>query len=405
MLATAALLAAACGLTDDGRSGASSLCDTSAEVTGSPPSGPGVPLTDEVAPLDTVDLGLELVATIPAPMALTTIPGDDSRVWVAARDGCVHAVGLEPGGDAEKVLDFSDEVSTTSEQGLLGLASAPDGAHLYTSYTDLDGATRIDEYAVDGDVIDEGSRRQVFGLPQPFSNHNGGNIAFGPDGLLYFGLGDGGNRGDPDGNGQNTTTLLGSLIRIDPTADGSRSYTVPADNPFTDDDGRTEIWAYGLRNPWRFSFDRATGDLWIGDVGEGDIEEVDFLPVDGTEPGGRGANLGWNLVEGTADFAGSAPPDHTAPVFEYSHDQGNCSITGGHVYRGEAIPDLVGTYVFGDYCVSEVRGLRIADDGTVDEAGFGIGGDANTLVSFGEDAAGELYVLSGSGEISRIVPG
>ncbi|MEL7208181.1 MAG: PQQ-dependent sugar dehydrogenase, partial [Actinomycetota bacterium] len=175
--------------------------------------------------------------------------------------------------------------------------------------------------------------------------------------------------------------------------------------PFTDDDGRTEIWAYGLRNPWRFSFDRVSGDLWIGDVGQNEIEEIDLLRSTDGEPAGRGANLGWNLMEGSEEFAGSEPPDHVGPVFDYAHEGGNCSVTGGYVYRGEAVPDLVGTYVFGDYCVSELRGLRVGGGAEAETAEFGVGTDQNTLVSFGEDAAGELYVLAGSGEIHRIVSG
>ena len=164
------------------------------------------------------------------------------------------------------------------------------------------------------------------------------------------------------------------MIRIDPTEQGSRPYGIPADNPFTEDDGRPEIWLYGVRNPWRFSFDRVTGDLWIGDVGQYEIEEVDRLPaVDGLDAG-KGANLGWNLMEGSQEFAGSAPPDHVGPVYDYPHSDGICSVTGGFVYRGEAIPDLVGTYVYGDFCASEVRGLRVSDEGDVEEAGFDIGG-------------------------------
>jgi glucose/arabinose dehydrogenase len=406
-LTTLALVVAGCGSSGTGSAGDDPAADTAPLVDPPPTTAPAPPPTGgaEPAPLADIDLDLEPVATVPAPMAMTTIPDVDDRAWVAGRDGRLHEIDLEAGGEGTPALDFSADVSTSGEQGFLGVATAPDGGHLYTSYTDLDGATRIDEYALEGDGIDESSRRQVLGLPQPFANHNGGNIAFGPDGLLYLGLGDGGSAGDPGGNGQDTTTLLGSVIRIDPTAQGDRSYGSPGDNPFTDDDGRTEIWLYGVRNPWRFSFDRATGDLWIGDVGQNEIEEIDVLPATAGGPAGKGANLGWNLVEGSRDFAGSPPPDHVPPVFEYDHGDGNCSVTGGFVYRGTAIPELTGAYLFGDYCVSEIRGLRVAAPGDLDERGFGIGVEAGTLVSFGEDAAGELYVLSAAGGIDRIVPG
>ena len=404
-LAALTLFTAACG--SGGTDSADPPADTAPLV-----DPPRTSLPDATAPTDTapvpladIELELEPAATVPAPMAMTTIPGLDDRVWVATRDGQLFEVDLNGGDDPTPVLDFSDDVSTSEEQGFLGVATAPDGAHLYTSYTDPDGATRVDEYTIDGTDIDAGSRRQVFGLPQPFTNHNGGNIAFGPDDLLYLGLGDGGSAGDPDENGQDTSTLLGSMIRIDPAPQGDRSYGVPRDNPFTDDDGRTEIWLYGVRNPWRFAFDRATGDLWIGDVGQGDVEEVNLLRADGGTAAGKGANLGWNLVEGTRDFAGSAPPDHVPPAYEYSHNDGNCSVTGGYVYRGTAVPDLNGAYLFADYCVSELRGLRVSSSGDVDERGFGVGTESGTLVSFGQDAEGELYVLSSTGDISRIVPG
>lgn len=401
------LLATSCGPSETDSAGTEPPADTAPLVDPPATSAPDPAPTTAVepAPLADIDLDLELVATVPTPTAMTTIPGVEERVWVAGRSGQLFEVDLENGGEGVPVLDFSDDVSTSGEQGFLGVAVAPDGEHLYTSFSDADGATRLDEYTLDGTDIDSESRRQVFGLPQPFSNHNGGNIVFGPDDLLYLGLGDGGSADDPEGNGQDTTTLLGSMIRIDPTAQGDRSYGTPSDNPFTDDDGRTEIWLYGVRNPWRFSFDTDTGDLWIGDVGQNEIEEIDALRVDSETPAGKGANLGWNLVEGTRDFDGSAPPDHTPPVYEYDHADGNCSVTGGFVYRGQSIPELDGAYVFADFCVSEVRALRVSGDGTVEERGFGIGSEPSTLVSFGQDAAGELYVLSGAGEISRIVAG
>ena len=404
-LAGIAVLAGACGA-DESDSADSTAPPTTTALVESTTTTAAVANTAGPAALAEIDLALEPVAVVPAPIAMTPVPGDDGRAWVADRDGRLFEIDLEAGseqGEGTEVLDFSDDVNTDGEQGFLGVAVAQDGAHLYTSYSDPDGATRIDEYTVEDGVIDENSRREVFDLPQPFGNHNGGNIVIGPDGLLYLGLGDGGSAGDPEGHGQNTTTLLGSMIRIDPTPAGDRSYTTPTDNPFTDDDGQPDIWLYGVRNPWRFSFDRATGDLWIADVGQGDIEEINRLSAGNGEPAGRAANLGWNLVEGSREFAGAPPPDHTPPVFEYDHGEGNCSVTGGFVYRGDEITALDGAYLFADYCVSEVRALRVTESGEIDERAFGIGTDTNTLVSFGEDAAGELYVLSSAGEISRIV--
>jgi glucose/arabinose dehydrogenase len=405
-LVAVALLTSSCGADETDSAGDEPPGDTAPVVEAPAATAPSTrpETTTPAPPLDEIDLDLEPVATVTAPVAMTTIPGTDELVWVAGKDGRLFEVDLSEGGEGRPVLDFSGDVSNGNEQGFLGVATAPDGEHLYTSYTDTDGGTRVDEYELDGAAIDEGSRRGVFAHPQPFNNHNGGNIVFGPDGMLYLGLGDGGSSGDPDGNGQDTTTLLASIMRIDPTAVGDRSYGVPSDNPFTDDDGRTEIWLYGVRNPWRFSFDPATGDLWIADVGQDDIEEIDLLPAGPDEPAGKGANLGWSLVEGTRDFAGTAPPDHLPPIFEYGRDGGNCSVTGGYVYRGEAIPDLDGTYLFADYCVSEVRGLR-NDGGVIEETSFGIGSGPGTLGSFGQDATGELYLLDISGEISRIVEG
>ncbi|MEL7210450.1 MAG: PQQ-dependent sugar dehydrogenase, partial [Actinomycetota bacterium] len=242
LTAALALLAGACS-PDETESADDSVPDDTAPLvtapsTTVPPSTTAA--APEPVPLADIALDLELVAELPSPTAMTTAPGEDGTVLVSGREGVLYAVDLSGGGEPRPVLDFSDRVSTSGEQGFLGVATSPDGARVYVSYTDPAGATRIDEYGIDGTTVDEGSRREVFGLPQPFSNHNGGNIAFGPDELLYLGLGDGGAADDPDENGQDTTTLLGSMVRIDPTQQGSRSYGVPEDNPFTDDDGRTE---------------------------------------------------------------------------------------------------------------------------------------------------------------------
>jgi glucose/arabinose dehydrogenase len=311
------------------------------------------------------------------------------------------------GAASDPVVDVSGDVEASGERGLLGLAIAPDGGHLYLHYTNRSGDTRLVEYPLDGTTVDVAGRRELLALDQPFPNHNGGQLSFGPDGYLYLGLGDGGAAGDPMGAGQDTDNLLGKVLRIDPSA--GDPYAIPEGNPFADGGGAPEAWLYGVRNPWRFSWDRETGDLWIADVGQDEFEEVDHLPassLDGQGVGaGRGANLGWNEMEGFEPYEdGTAPPGHVPPVFAYSHDEG-CSITGGYVYRGEQLPFLDGVYVFGDYCTSDLWGLRLDADGVAAERlDLGIDLGQNQLVSFGEDADGELYVLTNSGTLYRLAP-
>jgi glucose/arabinose dehydrogenase len=270
---------------------------------------------------------------------------------------------------------------------------------LYVNFTDVDGDTRVVAYAMAGDRADPSSRREVLFVDQPYSNHNGGNLVFGPDGYLYIGLGDGGSGGDPHGNAQSLGTLLGKMLRIDPRPADGAPYRIPADNPFVTTPGaRPEIWAYGLRNPWRYSFDRATGDLWIGDVGQSAWEEVDRQPASST----GGENYGWNVREGSHPYAaGGSPPGAVDPVFDYSHSDGGCVVTGGYVYRGAAIPDLVGTYVFADFCLGKIEGLRLDGDQVVHEQ---LGVAAGPVSSFGEDAQGELYILSLAGGVYRLAP-
>ena len=256
-------------------------------------------------------------------------------------------------------------------------------------------------------TVDAASRRQVLTQSQPQSNHNGGELTFGPDGLLYLGLGDGGGAGDsggghaPGGNGQSLGTLLGKILRIDPTPSGNRGYTVPPDNPFVGRAGaRPEIWSYGLRNPWRFSFDQATGDIWIGDVGQNAWEEVDMQAQ--SAGGGKGVNFGWNVFEGTHAYRDGDAPGAVPPVFEYSHDGGNCSVTGGYVYRGEKIPAMQGVYLFADYCAGDLRALVASGGKVVQERILPVSSPA--ISSFGQDAAGELYVLSDDGNVYRVDP-
>jgi glucose/arabinose dehydrogenase len=284
------------------------------------------------------------------------------------------------------------------ERGLLGLAFHPEytqNGRFFVNYTDLSGDSVIASYQVSGDanIADPDSQQVLLTIPQPYANHNGGMLAFGPDGYLYIGVGDGGSGGDPQGNGQNPDTLLGKILRID--VNSTTPYAIPEGNSPT---GRPEIWAHGLRNPWRFSFDRATGNLLIGDVGQNQWEEIHILP-EGT-PGG--INLGWDYFEGTHVFEGSPPADKSfiSPVIEYNHSGGNCSVTGGYVYRG-SLPEWQGIYLYGDYCSGVIWGALANSDNTwktqelfTSESG---------LASFGEDQDGELYSIFLHGEIFKLV--
>ncbi|MGQ4423919.1 sorbosone dehydrogenase family protein [Streptomyces violaceoruber] len=322
--------------------------------------------------------------------------GPQDTVWIAERAGTVRV--LDDDGLGEPVLDISDETTTDGERGLLGLAFDERFAHLYLSYTDLEGTSTVDEFAVQDGTVREDTRRTVLTQEQPESNHNGGAITFGPDGYLYIALGDGGGGGDPQGNGQKLYTLLGKLLRIDPQ--GGDPYAIPEDNPFADDpDARGEIWSYGLRNPWRFSFDAGSGDLLIGDVGQSDWEEIDWAPA--SSPGGE--NYGWSQMEGTHPFrGGTEPANHVPPIHEYDRTGLGCSVTGGYVYRGEAVPGLAGQYVYSDYCDGTLRSLEIEDGRVTGEHDLGVNG--GEVVSFAQDGDGELYVLAIGGTVSRVDP-
>ncbi len=342
-----------------------------------------------------VDVTLTEVASMTSPTAGAV--GPDGTLYLAERGGTVHP--LTDDGVGEAVVDLSDETTTDGERGLLGLAFAADGSELFLSSTDLEGHTVVTAMGVENDQVDPEQRRELYTLEQPFANHNGGDIAVGPDGLLYIGLGDGGGAGDPLEAGQDLSTPLGSLLRIDPHA--GDPYAVPDDNPYVDDDAAVdEILAFGLRNPWRFSFDAETGDLWIADVGQDDREEVNLVTLEEAS----GANFGWNLMEGTMEFAGGEPDDHVPPIYEYQTggDEG-CAITGGYVYTGEAIPELYGAYLYADYCNGLVRALVVDDDGQVIEQDD-LGVDGGQVVSFVEDDQGELYLLDLGGQVSRLDP-
>lgn len=334
------------------------------------------------------------------PLLLTHAADGSGRAFVVGQNGDIQII--ENGGPrAEAFLDISERVgSRGNEQGLLGLAFHPDyenNGTFYVHYTDLNGDTVVSRFQVSGDanVADGNSETILLQYDQPYPNHNGGQIEFGPDGFLYIGLGDGGSGGDPHGNGQSLDTLLGKMLRID--VNSGSPYGIPADNPFANGGGLPEIWAYGLRNPWRFSFDRATGDLYIGDVGQGEWEEIDFLP------GGiaGGANLGWSYFEGTHTYQGGAPEGVSliGPVAEYNHGSG-CSVTGGYVYRGAALPEWQGVYIYGDFCSGLIFGLVQHEDGAWEsrllfETNF-------QITSFGEDETGELYVLDRAGGVYQL---
>jgi glucose/arabinose dehydrogenase len=343
--------------------------------------------------------------TFDAPVGMVQVPGDGARWFVAERLGTVRSFEAADETTASSTVAIGIEVDASGEGGLLGFALHPDFANngqAFLSYTVTgpDSGTplvsRISRVtsADGGQTFDPATEEILLTLDQPFINHNGGHILFGPDGLLYVGFGDGGSGGDPLDNGQDTSDLFGALLRID--LNSGQPYGIPPDNPFTQGGGRPEIYAYGLRNPWRFSFDRADGTLWLGDVGQGEREEVDIVA--------KGGNYGWRCYEGSLEFnleGCGARSQYIFPVSEYSHDEGR-AITGGFVYRGSAIPELWGVYVFGDFISGTIWGL-FPD---------GAGGFQRRLlvdselgvVSFAEGADGELYVLDlFGGGIHRLV--
>jgi glucose/arabinose dehydrogenase len=347
----------------------------------------------------------EVVSGLNFPLYLSVPPGDLSRLFIVEKGGVIRIVKngtLLP----SPFLDISARVSTGSEQGLLGLAFDPNYAstgRFIVHYTDVAGDTRLSSFQVSGDpdVADPGTEVVILAADQPYDNHNGGQVSFGPDGFLYLGLGDGGSAGDPEGRGQDLSDLLGSILRIDVPI--GAPYTVPPDNPFVGVAGASpEVWSYGLRNPWRFSFDRATGDLYIADVGQGNFEEVDIsLAADGA---GKGVNYGWNRMEGAHCFSSGCNPSGLAqPAFEYDHGEG-CSITGGYVYRGSGVPALQGLYFFSDWCRGWVRSFRYSGGSATELTEWPSLRTGGTIVSFGEDAAGELYVIESGGRVSKIVP-
>jgi glucose/arabinose dehydrogenase len=344
------------------------------------------------------------------PVALLPVPNDMNQFWVVEKAGRVFRIVDEQGKyTKELVVDISDRVNARpNEAGLLSLAFHPQydkNNQVFLSYTATGPrlTSTISRFQAPGGRLAADSEQVLLQVNQPYGNHNGGQIAFGPDGFLYIGLGDGGSAGDPKENGQNPQTLLGAILRID--VDKGTPYAIPEGNPFaTSEDGRGEIYAWGMRNPWRWSFDRKTGELWIGDVGQNEWEEIDLI----RQPG----NYGWNLKEGAHCYAtrNCDKPELKArlidPVAEYSHEQG-CSVTGGYVYRGEHIPSLQGTYVFGDFCSGRIWGLSPSGDPGKSQGSF----EKKLLMksdlmisSFAEDNHGEIYIIHYDGEIYKIIP-
>jgi len=380
--------------------------DTTSPTPGPTPTPPPAACAAGPPVTGVPSLGARLIVSgLNLPLDLQSAPGDAERLYVVEQRGRIKVVRNQE-IQANPFLDITGRVQNGGERGLLGLAFHPDFAtnrRFFVNYTGRGaGTTVIAEYrALSADSADPGSEVRLLEVPQPFANHNAGALAFGRDGRLYIGLGDGGSGGDPQGNGQSLGTLLGKMLRID--VDGGTPYAVPPDNPFVSTPGaEPEIWALGLRNPFKIAFDRDSGALYIGDVGQGRFEEIDVEPA-----GAGGRNYGWNVMEASSCFnpaSGCDPTGLTLPVLEYSHADG-CSVTGGVVYSGCRMPDLVGTYFYGDYCSGFVRSFRYANGQATDQRDWtdGIGG-VDQLTSFGTDDAGEVYVVDRDGEVYRLEP-
>jgi hypothetical protein len=367
--------------------------------------------------VDAGAIGLELTvvaAGLSSPLLVTNAGDGSGRLFVLEQGGRIRIVSRDGRLVGRPFLDISDRITSGGERGLLGLAfhpGFPADRRIFVDYTDRDGNTVVSSFEVPagagtgdgvgtGDGPDPSSERVLLRIQQPFPNHNGGGLAFGPDGYLYIAAGDGGGAGDPLGNGQRLDTLLGKLLRIDvDRVAGGRPYAIPEDAPFARGGGLPEIWAYGLRNPWRFSFDRTSGDLWIGDVGQDAWEEIDRTPR-GTSPP---VDYGWNRMEGSHCYAPAFGCDTSGlalPLTEYGHDQG-CAVTGGYVDRGASAGTLTGVYVFGDFCSGRIWG--VASDGPDRQEPVLLLSSGRSISSFGEDEAGDLLLTDyARGEVVRI---
>ena len=349
-----------------------------------------------------VELRLETVVTgLSSPLHLTA-PAGDPRLFIVEQGGRIRIV---QNGQllAIPFLDVAAKISSGGERGLLSVAFDPAYAtngFFYVDYTDRNGHTVVERYRVSADAnrADPATAKQILFVSQPFANHNGGHVLFGADGMLYVAMGDGGSGGDPQGHGQNRNSLLGKILRVDVRL--GDPYTIPSDNPFVGQAGaRGEVWAYGLRNPWRIAFDRTDRMLYVADVGQNAIEEVNVVPA-----AQAGANYGWKVMEGDQCY-GAATCTRTGltlPALTYTHASGGCSVTGGIVYRGAKIPEIAGHYFYSDYCAGFVRSFRYASGQADAERTWDVGPVQN-VSSFGEDAAGEIYLVSSNGTVYRFV--
>lgn len=350
------------------------------------------------------------VAEVNEPVDLATRRGD-AALYVATRMGTIYRIARpeDPTDEPKLFLDLSNEVFTRGiEPGLLGLTFSPDGKQLFVTFTGPSTAPpstepgkpvdwKLIRYDMRGRNVDAGSRTELLLVHKPWDTHNGGDLTFGPDGNLYVGIGDGTARGDMLDTGQDPKDLLGSLLRIDPKPSRGDDYSIPKDNPFVDGNGAPEVWLYGLRNPWRVSFDRETGDLWVTDVGDHDEEEITLLPHDRA---GAKANLGWPIFEGNKRLRPGTPAHYVAPTYAYTRELG-CAVIGGFVYRGDRIRGLRGAYVYTDLCQGVLRALTVDDDEVKIRD---LGATVVNPTSFGEARNGELYVLSQAGPVYRIDP-
>ncbi len=371
------------------------------------PVSPRPPISQPASSLDLAHIAISLKTYVHVdggPLAMVVSKDGSGRLFVATQDGRIWVVA-NGAVAATPFLDIGARITSGGERGLLGIAvhpRFPTDPRVFVDYTDLNGNTVVSSFTIDpGDPsrLASTSERIMFTTVQPFANHNGGALVFGPDGDLFISLGDGGSGGDPMGNGQRLDTTLGKILRIDvDRTDAGRAYAIPAGNPFAGTAAaRPEIWLYGLRNPWRISFDRANGDLWIGDVGQGDWEEVDVART-----GTSGLNFGWNRMEGLHCFAPASGCDRsglTLPVAEYGHGP-ECTVIGGYVYRGSAFPALRGGYLFADYCSGTI--FAIPAGATEPTPPVVVGKTKSGISAFGEDTAGELYVANLDGTISKV---
>lgn len=358
--------------------------------------------SDSAAPTPVRLPVLQHIRAFHFPVYVTAPPADTGRIFVVERTGIIrilqHDVPV-----TTPFLDLSATIPSTAELGMFSMAFHPHYAtngRFYVFFTDVNSDLRIVRYAVstNPNVADETSADTVLKVVHGGENHHGGQLQFGPDGKLYIGIGDGGCCGDPNGNGQNKHTLLGKILRLD--VDGGTGYTIPTDNPFAQDaSAEPEIWAYGLRNPWRFSFDKETGDLYIADVGQDLYEEIDI--------GAKGANYGWRIMEGRHCFDSPCSTNGLVlPILEYQHSDGGCSVTGGYVYRGTRVTRLIGHYLYADYCSGFVRSFRYAGGSATEPTEWTTQiSPGGAIVSFGEDAKGDVYIMTYGGDLYRIIAG